>query len=196
MSVITDFIKKILVGGIFVLLPLLIFYFILSELFELVVGLATPIAALLPEDTFANLDSPVVAAIALLVGVSALIGVVMLSKTGRVLGKWLEAHTVGNLPAYLALKRLFSGFGYANKDSSFTPALLEVSEGEKHVCYVIEEINEAEVTVLLPVSPTPFVGTLRIVAKSKIQMLDISMSDFSVVVNYWGVGLKKVLAAK
>ena len=39
-------------GGLFVLLPLILFYLLLAEMLELVVALATPIADLFPKRTF------------------------------------------------------------------------------------------------------------------------------------------------
>ena len=39
-----EFFKTSLLGGLFVLLPLLLLYLLLAELLELVVALATPIA--------------------------------------------------------------------------------------------------------------------------------------------------------
>ena len=49
MKNITEFIKTSLIGGLFVLLPLILFYLLLAEMLELVVMLATPIADLFPE---------------------------------------------------------------------------------------------------------------------------------------------------
>jgi hypothetical protein len=67
-------------GRVFVLLPLLIFYLLLSELLGLVVALATPIADLFPKGTFDNLSNPVVVAILLLIGVSFIFGLVLRSR--------------------------------------------------------------------------------------------------------------------
>ena len=44
MKQLAEFLKTILVGGLFVLLPLILFYLLLAELLQLVVVLATPIA--------------------------------------------------------------------------------------------------------------------------------------------------------
>ena len=45
--------------GLLVLLPILLFFLLLMEIIELVVGLATPIADLFPEGTFGDMQHPV-----------------------------------------------------------------------------------------------------------------------------------------
>ena len=44
-----EFLKTCFLGGLFVLLPLLLFYLLFSELMDIIVALATPIADLVPE---------------------------------------------------------------------------------------------------------------------------------------------------
>ena len=54
MKQITQFLKTSAMGGLLVLLPLLLLYLVISELVKIVVVLATPIAALFPDGTFAH----------------------------------------------------------------------------------------------------------------------------------------------
>jgi hypothetical protein len=67
MKNITEFLKTSLVGGLFVLLPLILFYLLLAELLQVVVLLATPIANLFPKGTFDRLNTPVLMALILIV---------------------------------------------------------------------------------------------------------------------------------
>jgi len=77
MSSITKFLKTCLLGGLVVLLPLLLFYLLFSELMEIIVALATPIADLFPEDTFDKISDPLVIAILLLMGTSFIFGLAL-----------------------------------------------------------------------------------------------------------------------
>ena len=83
MKTITGFLKTCLVGGLFVLLPLLLFYLLFSEVMGLVVALATPIADLFPKGTFDKLSNPVIVAILLLLGSSFLFGLALRSNKMR-----------------------------------------------------------------------------------------------------------------
>jgi uncharacterized membrane protein len=70
MRTLVKFFRTCLLGGLVLLLPLLLFYLLFSELMGIVVALATPIADLFPEDTFDKLSNPVIVAILLLMGTS------------------------------------------------------------------------------------------------------------------------------
>ena len=50
--------KTTLTGGFLVLMPLLVLYLMVSEVLDLVVGLATPLADLLPEGTLGPVEYP------------------------------------------------------------------------------------------------------------------------------------------
>jgi len=51
-------------------------------------------------------------------------------------------------------------------------------------------------TVLVPWSPTAFAGSLKIVDRDRIEMLDTNLGDFSRVLSQWGFGLREVLEKK
>jgi len=60
-------------GGLFVLLPILLFYLMLSEALDMVVALATPIADLFPVGAFDKVEFPVIVGLILILGISFLI---------------------------------------------------------------------------------------------------------------------------
>jgi hypothetical protein len=57
-------------GGIFVLLPGLLLYLLLSEALDLIVTLVSPIADLFPEGTFDKVEFPVMVGLILILAVS------------------------------------------------------------------------------------------------------------------------------
>ncbi len=86
MKKIVEFLKTSLIGGLFVLLPLVLFYLLLSELLQVVVALATPIADLFPKGTFDQVKMPVVIGIILIVGASFLFGLALRSASLQPIG--------------------------------------------------------------------------------------------------------------
>ena len=74
MKQIIDLLKTTVIGGLFVLLPVLLLYMLLAEALQLVVALATPIADLFPQGIFAQAEAPVLIALILIVGASFLFG--------------------------------------------------------------------------------------------------------------------------
>jgi uncharacterized membrane protein len=93
MKSITEFLKTCLLGGLFVLLPLLLFYLLFSGVMGIVVALATPIADLSPGGTFDKLSRPVVVAMLLLIGASFLFGLALRSDAMRRFGSSIERAT-------------------------------------------------------------------------------------------------------
>jgi uncharacterized membrane protein len=171
-----------------VLLPLVMLYLLMDEIIELLIALATPIADLFPGELFDNLKLPGVIALALLVGASFLFGLALRSDTLRRFGYWLERTLLGKLPLYKAVKSLSRGLIGAKEDGVFKPALMHSGNGEREIVYLIEEDGKGQVTVLVPWAPASFAGSLKIVSRDRIELLDSNLGDTSRVLSHWGVG--------
>lgn len=193
MKKLTEFLKTSLIGGLFVLLPLILFYMLLAEMLELVVVLATPIADLFPEGTFDRVNAPVLIALILIVGASFLLGLTLRSMTLRRSGLWIERTVLGRLPLYTAVKSLSRGLIGAKEDATFRPALLNSPDGVREIVYVIEDHGDGQVTVLVPWSPTSFSGSVKIMGSDRIEMLEASLGDASRVLSQWGIGARELL---
>jgi len=180
-------------GGLFVLLPILLVYLLLSEALDMIVALATPIADLFPEGTFGKMDFPVILGLILILGVSFFIGIGLRAKIGRRFGRWIERSVLDRLPAYNALKSLTTGFAEAGKAGAFKAAVLISAEGEREFIYVIEDHGEDHLTVLVPWAPTAFAGAVKIVDRKRVELLDANIGDVSKVLSHWGVGTSGLL---
>ena len=194
MKKLADFMKTTAAGGFFVLLPLILFYLLLSQILELIVSMATPIADLLfPKGTFDEVSAPVLVAILLLLGASFMIGIALRSENGRRLANWIEQNTIGKLPLYKAVKELARGFA---GDDAFQPALLRNSETEQEMIYIVEKHDDGRHTVLVPWAPASFAGSVKIVSGDRIELLDTSLGDVSRILSQWGVGTRELLEQK
>jgi uncharacterized membrane protein len=196
MKQLLEFLKTTAVGGLFVLMPILLLYLLLSEALDLIVALATPIADLFPPGTFDKVEFPVILGLILILGVSFLIGLGLRSEKGRSLGRWIERTVLGRLPAYSALKRLTSGFAEAGKDGAFKAAVMTSADGVRELVYVIEDHGENHLTVLLPWAPAAFSGPVKIVDRKLVELLDANLGDVSKVLSNWGVGARELLTNK
>ena len=189
----TEFLKVTAIGGLFVLLPLILFYLLLSEMMQLVVVLATPIADLFPKGTFDQFkDSAIVAAI-LILGVSFLFGLALCSKALRRYGLRIEKALLGRLPMYSAVKNLSQGLLGAKEEGVFRPAVLHSVDGGREIVYMTEDLGNGQMAILIPWSPTSFAGSIKIVNQDRIEFLDASLDEVSRALSFWGVGLREVL---
>ena len=188
-----EFLKTSLIGGLFVLLPLSLFYLLLAKLLQVVVALATPIADLFPKGTFDQVNMPVLLALILIVGASFLFGLALRSAALRRFGLWIERTTLGRLPLYNAVKQLARGLVGAEEDSAFQAAVLNSPNGEREIVYVIENHGDGQVTVLVPWAPASFAGSVKIIGRDRIEMLDATLDEASRALAHWGVGVRDLL---
>ena len=188
-----EFLKTSLIGGLFVLLPLSLFYLLLAKLLQVVVALATPIADLFPKGTFDQVNMPVLLALILIVGASFLFGLALRSAALRRFGLWIERTTLGRLPLYNAVKQLARGLVGAEEDTAFQAAVLNSPNGEREIVYVIEDHGDGQVTVLVPWAPASFAGSVKIIGRDRIEMLDASLDEASRALAHWGVGVRDLL---
>jgi uncharacterized membrane protein len=194
MKQLAEFLKTVIVGGLFVLLPLLLFYLLLSELLQLVVVLATPIADLFPQGTFDEVKALEVIAIILIAGASFLFGLALRSMLLRRFGLYIERTLLGRLPLYTAVKGLSRGLLGAKEDTAFRPGVLHSPDGDREIIYVIEDHGDGHLTVLVPLAPASFSGYVKIMASDRIEMLDANLDEVSRAVSFWGVGVRDLLA--
>ena len=54
---------------------------------------------------------------------------------------------------------------------------------------MVEDSSDGNVTVLVPWAPTPFAGSVKIVNRERIEMLDVNLGEFTKVLSHWGVGV-------
>jgi len=188
-----EFLKTTALGGVFILLPLVLFYLLLSELLQVVVVLATPIADLFPKGTFDQVKMPVVIGIILIVGASFLFGLALRSASLSRLGLWIERTLLNRLPLYNAVKRMGRGLVGAQDDSAFRTGVFSSSNGEKEIVYVIEDHGDGQMTILCPFAPASFAGSVKIVSADRIEILETSFGDASMVIAHWGVGARELL---
>jgi uncharacterized membrane protein len=194
MKQIGGFLKSTILGGLFVLLPVILIYLLLSEVMDIAIVFATPIADLFPEGTFDPVSAPALLAITIIVGTSFLLGLLMLSGVGRSVGRWLESKLLDPLPGYRVIKSLTQSLGSASDGEAFKPVLLSsASGGEQEFAYLIEDHGDGRATVMVPWAPTPMAGSVRIVSRDRLQPLDASLADVTRVLGHWGAGAKDLL---
>ena len=51
-------------------------------------------------------------------------------------------------------------------------------------------------TVLVPWAPASFAGSVKIVRSERVELLQASLGDTSMVLSHWGVGAMKLLASQ
>jgi uncharacterized membrane protein len=188
-----DLLKTTLLGGLFILLPLLLLCLAIQEVFGLLVALATPIADLFPEGTFDRIASPEVIAVLLIIVASFALGLLARLALTRRVGLWIESRTVGRLPLYSVLKQLLRRFVEIEGDTTFQPALFDAGDDRQDLIYAIEDLGDGRMVILVPRAPTGFAGQVRIVPRDRVRLLEVTVGEVSKVLGHWGVGTGAML---
>ncbi len=187
------FIKTTLLGGLFVLLPLMLLWIGLKEIGGLLVEMATPIADLFPKGVFDNLTAPGVVAIFLIVGTSFILGLAARLAWLNSVGRHIEHSVLNRVPMYRMLK-VISGALIDTDSGDVRPALISDDSGGGDPCYVIEKHKDGRATVLIPWSPASFAGSIKVVQHSDLEILSCSLDEFSRSLSQIGVGVEECLA--
>jgi uncharacterized membrane protein len=193
-----NFLKTTLLGGLFVLLPLMLLWIGIREIGGLLVAMATPIAdlfvvGLFPAGVFDNLTAPGVVALILIVGTSFILGLMARSAWLSRIGRSIENSVLKKIPMYSMLKIISSALIDTDK-SEVCPALIRDGTGGGEPCYVMEKHQDGRATVLVPWSPASFAGSIKVVQQSDLEFLSCSIDEYSRSLSQMGIGVEACIS--
>lgn len=164
-------------NGFFILLPFLLTYLMLGQLFDGLMALTQPIEDVMPASLFARVWVHRLVVVGLLIVIFILLALAAKTVPARRLGSWIESTVRNRFPPYRVLKNLSQWIAGKDVPDELQPALLTASPGIRMVVAIVEELPDGHFTVFVPLAPTPGVGFLQIVDSTKVEKLDVSMTD-------------------
>ncbi len=185
-----------IVDGFLLLLPFLLTYLMMGQLFDGMMALATPIADVLPIGVFTTIWALRFAAAGLLVIICLFVGLAMETPAARSVGKWIEDKFLNRIPPYVILRSLARRISGRDVPDQLQPALVSIGPEIRTLAFIVEEHTDGYFTVFVPLAPTPGVGTLQIVNSSKVDKLDSSIKDALGCIMNWGTGIEALLKPK
>lgn len=197
MKTLGKFLRTTLAGGLLVLFPLFGSLYLVVRLASMLVGFLRPLLGQLPGGPDFSLPFQNAAAIALLLLLCFLIGLVVMTSPGKNLGRWLETHLLSKLPGYVRYREL-AQILLGNEETGGAPVLVQRG-AEKQIGFLIEENSSGELTIMMPIAPGLRSGTVIIVKADVVQRLDAPASDAARVLMQCGVGageLARLAAAR
>ena len=189
-------IARLLVEGFFILLPFLITYLMVGRLFHMLMALTQPIVDVMPRSPFPDEWTYKLVAAGLLILICILVGLSANTKRAQRLGRWFESNILELFPPYRVLKSLSSWISGKDAPEQLQPALLNVTPDSRMLVALVEELPSGELTVFVPLAPTPGVGFLQIVSPDKVQRIDSPMTDALGWLMNWGGGTQKLFERK
>ncbi len=171
-----QFIKVTVIGGIVFLVPLTVLAMILGKTVGFLSKLAAPFAAWVPLDTVAGVALADLIAIAAIVLLCFLAGLVARSGVVTRFVNSLESRFLFSIPGYSFVKSLTGSLAGVEDDTSMTPILAKFDDASQ-VAFKIESLPGGQVVVYVPGAPDPWAGSLFVMEAERVEPLDRSLNE-------------------
>ena len=193
MGKIVDFLKTTVIGGFFVLLPLVVVIVLLILAVVTVIETIKPIMEKLSIQGVAGMTLVTLAVALVIMFFCFMTGVFVKMRIGSLIRQWLESILLKRLPGYTMLKNL-TGRLAGEEGIEFAPALIDLYGSEARALgFIIEEHGEGRLTVFVPISPTPTLGQVFLVPRPQVQKLEAKFVDVVNSLTQWGMESNKFL---
>jgi uncharacterized membrane protein len=188
-----NFLKTALVRGLVVLIPLVLVFLTLRELLEVMIAVASPIADLFPSGWIRKDDPEKLIALVLILLTALLLGTIWSTRPTRRAAEWLESRSLDHLPMYRIMKSLVGAMLNLENEESFKPASWHHDDGSLEPIFVIGEHGPDMYVVMQPWTPTPFAGSVKVVPRNQVELIPVTLDEYSLALTHFGLGLSEAL---
>ncbi len=186
-----------IIGGILVLLPLVIFVFVISFFFKFLAGLLAPLTEVISKYT--QYDVIIVDLIAFVAAIlfCFLVGLLIRTRVGTNIFGAVERNWLHKLPLYGTIKETVQQFT-GSKKMPFSEVILVRPFDNKTAMtgFITETHGDGLYTVFVPTGPNPTNGFIFHVSEDQIEHLDAGTEDAMRSIIGVGVGSRKILFAE
>lgn len=190
MKPLLSFLRTTLLGGVLFVLPVWLAVLLLIKAVMQLRIFVKPVTTELPQD----LDHPRIVAVILIFLLCFLVGFLIRTAIGSQVRSALENAVLNKLPGYSLIRGFTGRLTDFEKSGSFQPALIEIEESLMPG-FLIEEHEGNRCTVFVPSAPTPLAGSVYIITRNRVHLVDISMLSMMQCISKWGGGSSKLVAA-
>jgi uncharacterized membrane protein len=195
MNALGRFLKTTVLGGAVFLVPVTIVVYLGFKAFGAVRGVLEPLHRAFPDARILGIGAATLAAIAALIVVCFLAGLVARTMSARGLKQWIEEKILCRIPGYTLIRSIAHGaLGHAANDD-LKPAFIHGGEGWQ-LGFVAESLPDGRKVVFIPEAPEALSGTVLVVAADRIQPLPVSVPEALKSLKHYGVGTAALLGAK
>ena len=190
MRTLAEFTKTTLIGGVLIILPIYLVALLLAKTVKGMLALLSPVADQLP----AAVEFRQVLAIALLVAVCFIVGLIVRTGPGLRAKNAFERSVLEKLPGYTFLRGLAGRLTGRSEEHTLQPALVEIEEALVPAL-IVEKLDDGSYTVLVPSAPTPMAGSIYILPRDRVHPVDIPLAKAIGVFSKWGTGAGEFVQA-
>ena len=195
MKKLLQFLKTTLIGGVFLIVPIVIVLLIFGKVVEILRILVKPIVRELPLDTIGGIAIARLVAFAVLILLCLVAGLIAKTQTANKLKNWIEFTILSNIPGYTILKGMTeTAVGIENNNDN--QIMLVNIEETWQLGILMDQIDEELFTVFLPGAPSPMSGDVVFVKKERLKKLDITSVEAFKIQKKLGMDSASILKGK
>lgn len=187
------FLRTTFIGGIVVILPISIFFFLIKLVFDFFRNLVEPIAKYI---NFSNLTNDVLRdliALFILIAFCFFVGLIVQTRSGKWVFNSLDHMLLNRLPFYSTIKETILQFTGANKTPFSQVVLVDVfNSGTKMIGFVSDEHKDGSYTLFVPTGPNPTNGFIFYVSPEQVELVDIKPEEAMRTIIGVGAGASKL----
>lgn len=170
------FIKTTLLGALLVIVPIGIIGFVLWEIVSIAQALILPVFKWLPFDSDMTKVYVIVAPVLLVILICYFTGLLVRTRWGKRLRRWLEIRLLEKIPGYKTIRSLTHQYLEESGEKRFRPVLVDLyGTGTRVIGFAVEELADGTVAVFLPSVPAVTLGQLQIVPRDRLSPIPASM---------------------
>ena len=180
------FFRSTLIGGLFVLAPIVILLVVIGQVVDVVYTAIRPAFDWLPDKSIGGVS------IIMLLVFGAVIAICFLAGLGAKIAfakrfvRWIESLLLSNLPGYSLMKgvgeNIIGVTGQAERQ-----AVLAHFAHSSMVGFVMDRLPNGQLIVFVPGAPNAYTGTLHIMEPNRIEPLDVPIRSVVDFLNRLGV---------
>jgi len=189
MKAIAEFTKTTLIGGVLVVIPIYLSVLLLLKAMAGVMGLVSPITEGLPT----TLPFRELIALLMLIASCFLCGIAVRTGPGLRAKNALERSLLEKIPGYALIRGLAGRIVGKQDEQTFTVVLAEI-EDALVPAFLVEACDEDHCAIFVPSVPTPAAGSIYIIAKARVHLVDVPFTQAVGVISKWGAGSSELLA--
>lgn len=184
-----EFIKTTVIGGFFGLVPAIGIILIISQSLDIISVATTPIASSLPAESLGGAELAQILSFVILLGFCFTVGALLQTRIGARTSHWMSERVLGRIPGYNVLRVLSASFAGDDDTTRFSPAAVDLhGSGVFSIAFIVEELKDGGFMVLVPIAPTPNLGTLYCAPPERVRHLDVPLATALNCIMQWGVG--------
>jgi uncharacterized membrane protein len=194
MTSVKRFLKTSLLGGISVIMPAVIFFFIFRWLFRWITDLIQPLTDIVTRKLpFPELAADLIV-IALILTICFIIGAIVRTKVGQFLHTNLENRILQIAPGYPMIRSMVSQFLGRKEQPFSTVALVQAFQNETLMtAFITERHADGSYSVFVPTGPNPTTGFIFHLQPQYVHPVRVSVEEALRTVIGCGAGSAKLI---